>query len=165
MADHLPVIIIGSGIISLCTAYYLSLTRGRGNSIIIVENANTPFAGASGKANGILGDYGFKPQAESLGKLSWELHQRLASQHNGQARWGYRRVMVYDLQSAASSEASSGSMSSNQPPLHLPKWCPDLKSRDSNLISNHEHAARMSVISIFRNSSAANRKQQSHGVL
>ena len=152
---HSPVVIIGGGIVGMSTAYYLALARKDGHSIIIVDNAAVLFAGASGKANGILGDYGFKPEAESLGKLSWELHQHLASRNNGRAGWGYRDVMIYDLDHAASSDASKFPLSSAQPPSPLPAWCMDMRRHSSTLKPDHEHAARMLVSSTVRQFSEA----------
>lgn len=139
-----PVVVIGGGIIGLSTAYYLSLARTSGRSITVVDKASVLFAGASGKANGILGDYGFEPEAETLGKLSWELHQQLASVHGGWAGWGYRDVMIYSLHHAAS-DASRIRLDPTQPPSPLPAWCRDLEGHASTMLSDLEHAARMSV--------------------
>lgn len=146
--DSAAVVIIGGGVIGLSTAYFLSRMRKNGGSITIVDNASTLCAGASGKANGILGDYGFEPEAEALGKLSWELHQQLSSLHRGRAAWGYRDVMVYGLHRAApagSSDASNVALGSEHPPLALPTWCMDFENHASVLTTHHEHAARMLV--------------------
>lgn len=145
-----PVVIIGGGIIGLSTAYYLSLARKSGRSITIVDNASILFAGASGKANGILGDYGFEPEAESLGQLSWDLHQQLASVHKGRAGWGYRDVIICNLHRAASDDSKVGLGSTL-----LPTWCRDLERHASTLLSDLEHAARMSVFPAVREASEA----------
>lgn len=145
---HSPVVILGGGILGFSTAYYLSQARKSGLSITIVDNASILFAGASGKANGILGNYGFKPEAEALGKLSWELHRQLAGLQRGRDVWGYRDVMIYGLHGAGSSIALIdvlGSGYSGSPPPNLPTWCKDLESHAETLTSNHEHAARMLV--------------------
>lgn len=154
-SGHSPVTIIGGGIIGLSTAYYLSRARKSGLSITIVDNASILFAGASGKANGILGDYGFEPEAESLGTLSWELHQQLASVHRGQASWGYRDVMIYGLHGAASSDASELGLGSTHPLSPLPAWCRKMEKYASTLVSDHEHAARMLVLLTVRDLSEA----------
>ena len=143
-------VIIGGGIIGLSTAYELSLARGCGRSITIVDNAPTLLAGASGKANGILGDYGFEPEAESLGKFSWELHRHLARVHGGPAGWGYRGVKIYDLHSAASSDSSEVGLGSTRSLSPLPVWCMSLERHGRTLVSDHEHAARMSVFPTAR---------------
>ncbi len=130
-----PVVIVGGGIIGLSTAYYLSQARKSGRSITIVDSAARLFAGASGKANGILGDYGFEREAEPLGKLSWELHQQLASVHRGQAVWSYRDVMIYDMRHAAPDGSALLAP--------LPAWFKDLERHASTLLPDHEHAARM----------------------
>ena len=143
--DSAAVVIIGGGVIGLSTAYYLSKMRKNGGSIAIVDNASILCAGASGKANGILGDYGFEPEAKSLGKLSWELHQQLSSLHRGRATWGYRDVMVYGLHRAGSSDAPKVALGSEHPLSALPTWCMDFKNHASVLTTHHEHAARMLV--------------------
>ena len=143
--DGSAVVIVGAGIIGLSTAYYLSSIRKSGRSITIVDNASTLYAGASGKANGILGDYGFKPEAEPLGKLSWKLHRKLASQHRGQAAWGYRDVIEGGLHYAASSDAPEVALTPTHPPSPLPTWCRNLKDHASVSTSSSEHAARVSV--------------------
>ncbi len=134
-------VIVGGGIIGLCTAYYLSQARKSGRSITIVDSAARLFAGASGKANGILGDYGFEREAEPLGKLSWELHQQLASVHRGQAVWGYRDVMIYDMRHAAPDDSALLAP--------VPAWFKSLERHASTLLPDHEHAARMLVFSMF----------------
>ena len=139
------VIIVGCGIIGLSTAYWLSRNRKNARSITIVDNASVLCAGASGKANGILGDYGFKPEAELFGKLSWKLHQQLASQHNGRAAWGYRDVMEYGVHNAASSDTLEAMLTSTHSPSRLPTWCRNLEDHASVSTSNSEHAARVSV--------------------
>ena len=143
--DGSAVVIVGGGIIGLSTAYYVSTTRKCARSITIVDNASILYAGASGKANGILGDYGFKPEAEPLGKLSWELHRKLASQHRGRAAWGFRDVLEHKLHCAASSDAPEVALTSTHPPSPLPTWCRHLEDHASVSTSNSEHAARVSV--------------------
>ena len=143
--DSSAVVIIGGGIIGFSTAYYLSSIRKNGRSITVVDNASLLYAGASGKANGILGDYGFKPEAEPLGKLSWELHRQLASQHRGRAAWGYRGVMEHRLHYAASLDALEVALTSTHPPSPLPTWCRNLKDYASVSTPNNEHAARVLV--------------------
>ncbi|KAL9075771.1 MAG: hypothetical protein Q9161_001523 [Pseudevernia consocians] len=107
-----PVVIVGGGMMGFATAYYLALARKSGRSITIVDNASILFAGASGKANGILGDYGFEPEAESLGKLSWELHQQLARVHRGRAGWHYRDVEILRYATVADVRVKNGSLES-----------------------------------------------------
>ena len=107
------------------------------------NNVSILYAGASGKANGILGDYGFKPEAESLGSLSWKLHGQLASQHKGRAAWGYRDVMIYDLHRTASLDASGIAQGSKHHPSALPAWCMHSETDAGVLTSTQDHAARV----------------------
>ena len=145
-SDGSPVVIIGGGIIGLSTAYYHSLLRGNRSSITIVESADALFVGASGQANGILGNYGFPRGAESLGKLSWRLHQQLAKIYGGRARWGYRDVVVYETNNRVSLDASKLASGSEDPPTSLPAWCKNIERHASSSLSNREHAARMLVL-------------------
>ena len=145
-SDGSPVVIIGGGIIGLSTAYYHSLLGGNRSSITIVESADSLFAGASGQANGILGNYGFPRGAESLGKLSWKLHQQLANKYGGRGRWGYRDVVVYETNNRVSFDASKLAPGSEDPPTSLPAWCKNIERHSNTSLSDKEHAARMLVL-------------------
>lgn len=56
----------------------------------------------------------------NLAKLSFDLHDQLAKEHNGIHRWGYRRVRCGQLTAAARHE--SPRTSSNQPGIDLGKY-------------------------------------------
>ena len=155
-SGHSPVVIVGGGIIGFATAYYLSLDGRSARSISIVDNASTLFAGASGKANGILGDYGFVSQAKSLGKLSWDLHQKLTSENGGRAGWGYREAKILNLHASSSSAASTARLGSSDPSSPLPAWCIGLQRYASTSLSDLEKAARMSVFPTICGVSGAN---------
>ncbi|KAI9894746.1 MAG: hypothetical protein M1814_002103 [Vezdaea aestivalis] len=81
-------VILGSGIIGLSTAYYLSRKRDP-STIHIVDPSPKLFASASGNAAGFLARDWFAPAAAALGVLSFDLHQRLAEEHDGREKWGY----------------------------------------------------------------------------
>lgn len=105
------VCLIGAGIMGITTAYYLAKS-GRCSDIVLLEEGE-PAGGASGKAAGFLArdwhgaptavsGHGESPPAgqtsstspslQSLGKLSYELHSRLADELDGAQRYGYRKV-------------------------------------------------------------------------
>lgn len=94
-------VILGGGIIGLSTAYYLSKlaspSSSSPHSIHIVEPSPELFASASGKAAGFLAKDWFAPAVAPLGLLSFDLHQQLAKEHNGRARWGYSESIGYSL--------------------------------------------------------------------
>lgn len=93
---HDGTIIIGGGIIGLNTAYYLTLTqRGSGADIIIIDRAPELFLGASGKANGVLGNYGFPAETGPLGSLSWSLHNDLATNYDGREHWDFSGIVIH----------------------------------------------------------------------
>lgn len=80
--------ILGSGIIGIATAYYLS-DHQPPSSIHVVEPCPELFASASGFAGGFLAKDWFAPESASLGELSFEQHRKLADENDGRARWGY----------------------------------------------------------------------------
>ncbi|KAI0408090.1 FAD dependent oxidoreductase [Xylaria palmicola] len=85
------IVIIGGGIIGATTAYYLTRHPAFNPSIhhIALLEAASIAAGASGKAGGLLGRWAY-PMC--IVPLSYRLHAELASEHDGAARWGYRRL-------------------------------------------------------------------------
>jgi len=86
----MTIIILGTGIIGISTAYYLSQSQTP-SSIHLVEPSPTLFASASGYAGGFIAKDWFSPEVAALGVLSFEEHQRLAEEHNGREKWGYSR--------------------------------------------------------------------------
>jgi glycine/D-amino acid oxidase-like deaminating enzyme len=94
MQGKRAVVIAGGGIIGTCTAYYLS--KHSNLDIILIESVGIA-SGASGKAGGFISkDWHHKP-TESLGFLSFELHQQLATLFNGELNWGYRRLKAISV--------------------------------------------------------------------
>lgn len=108
---------LGAGIIGLSTAYYLarlSKESGVEHAIHIVEPCPQLFSSASGKAGGFLAKDWFNPTMAPLGELSFRLHQELAEQNNGRAKWGYSPSISYSLDRNASLRGDSDTESSNQ---------------------------------------------------
>jgi len=93
------IVIIGGGIIGVCTAYYLSQDdrfKSRSMSVTIVE-ANDIASGASGKAAGFLALHWHGPRTASLAELSYRLHEQLANELDGKKAYGYRRLTTLEL--------------------------------------------------------------------
>ncbi|KAL9604374.1 MAG: hypothetical protein Q9219_000562 [cf. Caloplaca sp. 3 TL-2023] len=90
-------VIIGAGIIGTATAYYLSQSDNTSTSIHLVESSPELFASASGYAAGFVAREWFAGASASLGQLSFDLHQKLASDHDGYKRWGYSRSTATSL--------------------------------------------------------------------
>lgn len=88
-------VIIGVGIIGTSTAYYLS--QSHTPSIHLIESSPELFASASGYAAGFLARDWFAPASASLGRLSFDLHKKLAKEHNGHEIWGYSRSTATSL--------------------------------------------------------------------
>lgn len=84
-------VIIGTGIIGLSTAFYLS-QKQPGSSIHLIDSSPELFASASGFAGGFLARDWFQPDLASLGELSFDEHEKLAEKYNGSQRWGYTKT-------------------------------------------------------------------------
>jgi glycine/D-amino acid oxidase-like deaminating enzyme len=86
----MAIVILGTGIIGLSTAYSLSASSSTPpSSIHLVDASPTLFSSASGFAGGFLAKDWFADELASLGELSFELHRKLASANDGGRRWGY----------------------------------------------------------------------------
>jgi glycine/D-amino acid oxidase-like deaminating enzyme len=133
---HTHTVILGSGIIGLCTAYYLSESGNTDpKSICLVDSSPELFRCASGLAAGFLSAdctfelssdltrahflrfvcttpsndlTGFAPSVSSLGTLSFSLHKSLAHTHAGRRIWGYSQSTGISL-SQDSESAIGGS--------------------------------------------------------
>ncbi|KAH8732240.1 FAD dependent oxidoreductase-domain-containing protein [Phaeosphaeriaceae sp. PMI808] len=102
-------VILGSGIIGLSTAYYLTESGNTDpKSIHLLDSSPELFRCASGLAGGFLAQDWFAPSVASLGALSYKLHAQLAETHNGRATWGYAHTTGISL-SQDSEEAVGGS--------------------------------------------------------
>ena len=93
----MAIVIIGGGIIGTATAYYLSLSHADPRSIHIIESAPRLFASASGYAGGFLAKDWFSTPVAPLGALSFDLHKKLAAEHDGVKRWGYASSTALSL--------------------------------------------------------------------
>lgn len=87
----------GGGIIGCSIAYYLSRHPSYSPEThrILLFEAQSIGAAASGKAGGFVGAWA---TPKCLGQLSFNLHAQLASEHDGENAWGYRRVYGWDVQ-------------------------------------------------------------------
>ncbi|KAF8653689.1 hypothetical protein AX16_003839 [Volvariella volvacea WC 439] len=87
------VVIIGGGIIGCTTAYYLSrhpsYSPSQTRIAVIEASAIGPAQGASGKAGGLVARWAYPKQ---LVNISFPEHVKLAEEHDGAKRWGFRFV-------------------------------------------------------------------------
>lgn len=81
-------VILGSGIIGLSTAYYLSQIV-EPSTVHLVDASPRLFASASGYAAGFIAKDWFSPSVAAVGELSFAEHKRLADEFDGRNRWGY----------------------------------------------------------------------------
>ncbi|EGD94271.1 FAD dependent oxidoreductase [Trichophyton tonsurans CBS 112818] len=94
-------VIIGGGIIGVSIAYFLSdpeAQKKHPGEIHIVDSSGELFSCASGYAAGFIARDWYAPELEQLGALSFDLHQQLAAEHDGTARWGYMPSIALSLQ-------------------------------------------------------------------
>ncbi|EIN14562.1 FAD dependent oxidoreductase [Punctularia strigosozonata HHB-11173 SS5] len=88
------IVIIGAGIIGSTIAYYITRhPRFSSNTRIIILEASKVGAaqGASGKAGGLVARWAYPKE---LVNVSFPEHVRLAEEHGGEHRWGWRFVKV-----------------------------------------------------------------------
>ncbi|TIA93100.1 hypothetical protein E3P99_00256 [Wallemia hederae] len=104
------VVIIGGGIIGVCTAYYLA--KEGGFHVTIVENGVIA-GGASGKAGGFLAEDWHSSATSSLGYLSYSLHKELAEAYGGEQRWQYRGVQSSNVLLKATTSTSDSQPAAN----------------------------------------------------
>lgn len=91
------IVIVGAGIIGVCTAYYLvkhPKFDPAKHHISLVESKRVA-GGALGKAGGLLALWAFPLQ---LVPLSFQLHQDLADMYDGENEWDYRRLTTVSLE-------------------------------------------------------------------
>ena len=86
-------VILGSGIIGLSTAYYLS-QRQPGSSIHLVDSSPELFASASGYAGGFLARDWYPPLLKELAELSYDEHEKLANEFGGSEKWAYAKSVT-----------------------------------------------------------------------
>ncbi|KAJ2919782.1 hypothetical protein MD484_g723, partial [Candolleomyces efflorescens] len=90
------IVIIGGGIIGCTTAYYLTkaksgpATNNTPVKVTLIEaSQHGPAQGASGKAGGLVAKWAYPKE---LVRMSYPEHEKLAAEHNGADRWGWRYV-------------------------------------------------------------------------
>lgn len=106
------IVIVGAGIIGVCTAYYLARHPDFDPSThhITVLESKRVAGGASGKAGGLLASWAFPQQ---IVPLSFQLHQDLSDEHNGDENWDYRRLTTVSLEADVRSTSASSKASSD----------------------------------------------------
>jgi glycine/D-amino acid oxidase-like deaminating enzyme len=86
---------------------------------------------ASGKAGGLLAAWSYP---NNLAKLSFDLHDQLAQDHNGAELWGYRRVHCGQLTAFAPQRKDASNLESNtHPAIELGKFWAQVPKISSEL--------------------------------
>ncbi|KAE9366445.1 FAD dependent oxidoreductase [Stipitochalara longipes BDJ] len=116
------IVIIGGGIIGCTTAYYITRHPQFIPSVhtVTLIEATKIANGASGKAGGLLAAWA---NPSNLARLSFDLHDQLAREHNGAELWGYRRVRCGQLTAVVSQQKDTAKLGSrSHPDIGLGKW-------------------------------------------
>ncbi|KAJ7177886.1 FAD dependent oxidoreductase [Mycena filopes] len=103
------IVVIGAGIIGCTTAYYLTrhpaFLRFKSTVTLLEASAHGAAQGASGKAGGLVAKWAYPKE---LVNVSFDEHVRLAKEHNGAERWGWRFVSTGSWEGRGDSNASTG---------------------------------------------------------
>lgn len=109
-ADPEQVVILGSGIVGLCTAYY-TLSLSPSTKVVLVESSRSRLiaGGASSYAGGFIacGSSWHEPPSQDLARLSWDCHRELSDALRGAAKWGYRECGAVGLAVGGTDESRS----------------------------------------------------------
>ncbi|KAJ2160902.1 hypothetical protein GGF46_001887 [Coemansia sp. RSA 552] len=99
-ADRETIVIIGAGIVGVSTAYFTvkrlaSIPADKRPRVVLLEQCE-PGCSASGKSGGFLArHWSDGTDTEQLARFSYDLHAKLAQEHNGPERWGYRPLDTF----------------------------------------------------------------------
>ncbi|KAK2460754.1 hypothetical protein APHAL10511_007224 [Amanita phalloides] len=103
------IVIIGGGIIGCTTAYYLtrhpSYTSRSIKVTLIEASVHGAAQGASGKAGGLVAKWAYPKE---LVEVSFEEHVKLAEEHDGANRWGWRYVNCGSWEGRGRASSSQG---------------------------------------------------------
>ena len=127
----MDIVIIGGGIIGCTTAYYLSRYpsfTSRATVTLLEASVHGAAQGASGKAGGLVAKWAYPKE---LVDISFDEHVKLAKEHNGAERWGWRYLscgswegrgeLVTEEAAEGSAMGKGGSMKSLEKTLGLGK--------------------------------------------
>ncbi|KAF2671903.1 FAD dependent oxidoreductase [Microthyrium microscopicum] len=106
------IVIIGGGIIGVCTAYFLATHPKYDPSkhTITILEASSIASAASGNAGGLLALWAYP---SCIVPLSFKLHAELAKELNGAERWGYRSVQCGEITAVTSASKISSKGNGN----------------------------------------------------
>ena len=87
------IVIVGGGIIGCTSAYYITRhpAYDPSTTTVTVLEASSVDGGASGKAGGLIAKWAFQRE---LVDIKFGEHEKLAKEHDGAARWGWRYTGV-----------------------------------------------------------------------
>lgn len=132
-------VILGAGIIGVCTAYFLShdTCRNEDHTITILD-PSPPASGASGKAGGFIARNWVGSATSSLEDLSFRLHEELALHYGGDERWGYRRCRILHVVGGNGSESANSDWDERHKNIKRTSYSADLEWIKPGVIKNME---------------------------
>ena len=153
-------VIVGSGIIGISTAYYLSrlpleenpakISGGdvqntkREHYIHLVDPAPVLFEhAASGKAGGFLARNWFPPSVAELGAFSFDLHKKLAERFDGRNKWGWGQSTVINLD--VTGNPKKGDQREDEELGRYPPWLNNFAGAQP--LADHKSTAQLYVVS------------------
>ena len=96
--DNTTTIIVGAGVIGLCTAYHLAKTIDKKrNKVIVIEAASQVFAATSSTNTGILSYTGFQEELLPLAQYSYDLWEELGKVTVFRTSCGYKENANFAL--------------------------------------------------------------------
>ncbi|SCW02752.1 LAFE_0F13498g1_1 [Lachancea fermentati] len=134
------IVIVGAGIIGVCTAYYLTKHASFDPSkhhITVLESKRVA-GGASGKAGGLLATWAFPQQ---IVPLSFQLHQELSDEYNGEQEWDYRRLITVSLEADVQNVGDASDADVSQKAYNLKVPPPKKKKRCAQTGSDDKHGS------------------------
>lgn len=166
-------VILGSGLIGVSTAYYLS-EHQIPSTIHLVDPSPELFSSASGFAGGFLAKDWFSRPSASLGILSFDEHRKLAEKHDGRANWGYTKSSTFshshvpstregkrgdDWLRTGQSRAQATTAAVESDNDNRPPWLRRAVGDDVQLIAEEGTTGLVSVFSIHLQSPIHTRKE------
>ena len=96
--ENTTTIIVGAGVVGLCTAYHLAKTIDKKrHKVIVIEAASQVFAATSSTNTGILSYTGFQEELLPLAQYSYDLWEDLGRDTDFRTSCGYKEDANFAL--------------------------------------------------------------------
>ncbi|KAG2221454.1 hypothetical protein INT45_004995 [Circinella minor] len=135
------IIVVGGGVMGACVTYYLSLH----NNIRVTVIEKTCIAcNSSGKAGGFLAyNWSDDTPLGDLSRKSFKLHEELATELDGENKYGYRKVNTYSILYQKESSLRKESNNKKQEKDILTPWIDTSGIRHMEQLGNTSDTAQV----------------------